>query len=164
MRRDGVEVRRALREERVDGRNDVTQVAAPVRRNRVDRRQQLRTDDDRGGARILNHVRVVGRLPQRVERNRHGADLDRTEKTVRERGPVEHQQQDAVLRPDAERAQRRSGAVHVAQQVVVRDALISTFDRDAAAAAFGDVAVDEMRRRVEPLGDAEGFGGQSHEL
>src|SRR5437762_168748 len=38
MGRVGVEVRRALRKERIDGRDDVTQVAAAIRRNRVDGR------------------------------------------------------------------------------------------------------------------------------
>ena len=38
------------------------------------------------------------------------------------------------------------------------DARVAAFDRDVPAAAFRDVAVDEMRRRVEDLGDAERFG------
>src|SRR5207249_6194886 len=52
-------------------------------------------------------VRVVGRLPQCVERNRNRARLDRAEEAVDERRAVEEQQEHALFGTNAE--DRKSG-------------------------------------------------------
>ena len=84
--------------------------------------------------RIAQHVPVVGRLPERVQRDRHGADLDRAEEAVDELGAVEQQQQHPLLGPHAEAAQRVAEAVDAPQQLVVGDPLVAALDRDVGAA------------------------------
>src|SRR5207247_10512155 len=53
-------------------------------------------------------------------------------------------------------------AIDVVKHVAVRDACITAFNGDTRAAAVGDVAVDEVRRRIECFRYAERFGGSSH--
>src|SRR5262249_39632164 len=60
-------------------------------------------------------------------------------------------------------AQRRAEPVDVFEQPVVRDALVAALDGHVAATPFDHVAIDEIRRRVELLGDAEiGRGEGAH--
>ena len=70
---------------------------------------------------IPHHVSVVVRLPQRVQRHRHGAHLDRAEEAVDELGAVVNQQQHALFRPHREAAQRAGEAVHLVQELFVGD-------------------------------------------
>src|SRR5437667_109983 len=55
--------------------------------------------------------------------------------------------------------QRAAKSVHALQQLAVRDLLAAALDRHAPAAAFGDVAIDEVGGGIEDVGDAEGGGG-----
>ncbi len=55
--------------------------------------------------------------------------------------------------------QRAPQAVDVPEDVAVGDALVAALDGDAIPAALHDVPIDEMRRDVERVGDAEVGGG-----
>src|SRR2546425_7537984 len=141
--------------------DDVTQPAARVCWNRFDARQQLGADHEDARTRVANHVLIVGRLPERVQRHRHRARFDRAEEAVRELGSVEEQQQHTFFRPHAETAQRAAEAVHLVEELLVRDPAIAALDGDAASPSDDDVAVDEVRGDVESVWDSERFGGDA---
>jgi hypothetical protein len=77
--------------------------------------------------------------------------LDRAEEAVRECGRVLQDEGDALLGLDAESAQRRAKPIDALGDLPVGDALVAAFDCDLRAAAFSDVAIDEMRGCVEDL-------------
>ena len=144
---------------------DVAKRAPLAGGNLLDLGQKRGAHDQHTRTRIVNDVLIVGRLPQRVQRNRHRARLDRAEEAVDEIGAVEEKQQDALLGPDVDSAQRTAEPIHASQHLVVGDTGVAAFDRDVRAAPFLDVAVDEMGRDVERLGDTErfrGHGGTGH--
>ena len=142
--------------------HDVLERRDVAARDRGDARQQVCVDDRDAGAGIVENVAVVGRLPQRVQRDRHGADLDRAEERGGEGRRVEEEEDDAFFRPDAESvAEGAAAAVDPLGQVGVRHPLVAALDRHRRAPALGGVAIDEVARGVERLGDAE-VGGADH--
>ena len=96
-------------------------------------------------------MRIVFRAPQRIERHRNDARLDRAEEAVGEYWRVLQDKGDALLGLDAESAQRRAKPVDALGDLPVGDALVAAFECDLRAATFGDVAIDEMRGSVEDL-------------
>ena len=82
---------------RVAHDDDLAQVAQALARDRLQLWQQRLADDDHARPAVVQDVLVVGRLPQRVDRHRHRADLDRAEEAVGELRAVEQQQQDALF-------------------------------------------------------------------
>ena len=78
--------------------DDVADHAAHIGGDALELRQKLRTDDDDARPRVANDVLIVLRFPQRVQRHRHRADLDRAEEGVEKRRPIEEQQQDSLFR------------------------------------------------------------------
>src|SRR5207247_10507323 len=126
---------------------------------------ELGADDQNARPRMVENVSVIGRLPQRVDRNGYSADLDRAKEAVRERRAVEQQEDDALLGPDAEPiAQRAAAPVDAVQKLPVRDTLIAAFDGDRRAAALEHVPVDEVSGSVEDFRDAEGGGVDGRRL
>ena len=115
----------------------------------------------RAGARILQHVGVVRRPQEVVDRDRHRADPRRPEEAVMEPRPVLAEQHDPVALPDPERPERVGGAVHplgdggVAPRGAVGD------QRRPVAPPRLQMAVEERDRDVEGLGefDAARRGG-----
>ena len=88
-------------------------------------------------------MRVILRAPQRIKRNGDDAGLDRAEEAVRERGSVLKDQRDALFGLNAKAPERRAKSIDALGNLPVRDSLIAALDRDARAAAFSDVAIDE---------------------
>ena len=141
---------------RAAGDDEVPKGCAIDRGDLRDLRQQRLADDEHRGARVVQHVPVVRRRPERVQGNRHGADLDRTKEAVHERRTVGEQQDDPFPGPDVQcRAQRATEPIRACQHLRVGDPLVAAFDRDVVAAPVLDVAIDEPRRRVEDGGDPE---------
>ena len=113
---------------------------------------QRRADNRRGRPRVVQHELVVS-LPQEcVDRHRHGADLDRTQKARIERRAVMQDQSDALLGSDAERSERVARPVHQRVELAEGDRTIGGNQGGAAAPPVTHVACDEM------LGDVEGRG------
>ncbi len=74
------------------------------------------------------------------------------------------QDQHALLGADPELLpQSIAASIDVAQHFVVGDPLVAEFNGDACATAFGDVAIDEVRRNVERVGDAERGSARAHD-
>ena len=106
-------------------------------------------DDDGAGARVLQDVLVVGCRPARIQRHRHGANLDCAKKRVDELRAVEHQQQHALLGADTQLLEHRPDAVDLVVQLLIRNAAIAALDRYGGATAFVEMAVDEVTGGVE---------------
>jgi hypothetical protein len=122
----------------------------------LDRRQQRVADDGHAGPRVVEDVAVVRRLPQRVDRYRHRADLDGAEERVEKRRLVQQEEHDPLPRPDATGvAQRAAAAIDALGEFGVGDPLVAAFNRDSRAAPLGEMPVDEKGRRVEPVGNAK---------
>ena len=119
--------------------------------DRVKLTQQRVADHEDAGAAVPERVRVILRAPQRIERHGDDAGLDRAEEAVGERGSVLEDQRDALFGLNAETPERRAKSIDALGDLPVRDALIAAFDRDARAAAFSDVAIDEMGGGVEDV-------------
>src|SRR5439155_12578372 len=129
----------------------IRQIAA---RNRLDLRQKLFADDERPRAGVVENVPIVGRSPQRVDGNRHGADFDRTEKAVGEFGTVDEKQDDLLLETNIDRvAQRAPEPVDAFEKLAVADALVAALDRDGFTPALVHVPVDKVCGDVEIFGD-----------
>ena len=79
--------------------------------DRLELLQQGLADHERAGAAVVERVHVILRAPQRIERHRHDAGLDRAEEAVGECRCVLEDQGDALFGLDAELAQCGSEAV-----------------------------------------------------
>src|SRR5437879_7455671 len=88
--------------------------------------QQLGTHDQRSGARIVQNVSIISGFPQRVDRHRNGADLDRAEEAVRERWAVVQEQHNTFfLAYVQETAECVSNSVDALVKLVVGDPLVA---------------------------------------
>ena len=125
-----------------------------VGQNRFDLLEQRFTDHERAGPAVVDHVLVVGRLEQRVGRDRDGSDLDGTEKTEYELGRVEQQQHDPLFPAHAQVHQRVAGSVGMDEYVVVGVArsVVGVDDGELLAPARSYVRVHEVYGGVHPLG------------
>ena len=91
---------------------------------------------------------VVGGFPQRIQRNRHRTDLDRSEERVDERRTVEQQKENPLLAPHADSiAQRRTESIDAFVHLPVGHPLVAALDGDFAGASLVDVPIDEVASR-----------------
>ena len=156
MRPFRLERRCPLRQQVLDRRNHMSQLAPRVGRHLVEARGQLGAGNQHRRVRIAQDVSIVGRLPQRVQRHRHGTGLDRAKEAVDEGRTIEEQQEDPLLGPDLEPlAQRRGEPVHVLEYIRVADARVAAFNGHRSAAPFSQMAIDEIGGGVERFGNAE---------
>ena len=86
------------------GDDDMIEIRHPPE-HVLDHRQQRFGDEQHPRAAIRQHIGVLIRGQQRVERHRHDAGADRAEKHDREIDGVEHDHGDALFAADAEPAQ-----------------------------------------------------------
>ena len=100
---------------------------------------------------VVQDVGEVARREQGVRRDRDRADLDRAEERVGELRRVEAEDDDPLLHPYAQLAQRVPEPVDAPRELAVRDGLALTANRDARVADAA-VRVDERLRRVVPGG------------
>ena len=117
-----------------------------------DARQKPVRDDDRTSAAVGKQIRVVALGEQRRERDRNGADLDRSEERRDELGRIWKHQCDPLLGLDAQRAQRIAGPIDHPRDVRVRLGLSGEADRGPSALTFIAARVNERDREVETLG------------
>src|SRR5581483_9440080 len=83
------------------------------------------------------------------------ARFDGAEKSVGELGRVRQDHQHAVFDLDAEILERIAGAVNVLEYFLVGDFLILVINRHFAAAALGDVFIDEGRGGIVDIRQAQ---------
>ncbi len=113
---------------------------------------ERRRHDDGDGAAVLEDVAQVVRRQERVRRDRDRADLDRAEERVDEGGRVQAEDDDALLHPDAELAQRVAAAVDARSELAVGDALALAADRERVL-AHAAMRVDERLDSVVAVGE-----------
>ncbi len=116
--------------------------------HRRNRREQRRGHDQRARPAVAQHVVVVAGRQQRVRGDGHDARLDRAEKHGGEVDGVEEAEQHALLGPHAERRQRVGAPIHPFRQLAVRVRPCVVDIGDLAGASRGEVALDEVVRRV----------------
>jgi hypothetical protein len=105
-------------------------------------------------------VDEVVRRHDRVHHRDHGARLGGAEPRERELGAVGQHDQHPVLDGDVEAAQRVREAVGVRVHLRVRVGEVAPAQARLAAAALLEVAVEEVPRHVEALGELHGGHGQ----
>ena len=170
VRRRGQEAlqRQRLRRCVASGHDDVTQ-PGQVFADLEHLREERRGDDDRDGAAVGEDVAQVVRHEQRVRRHRHGADLDRAEEGVDERGRVEAHDDDALFHPDPELAEGVAGTVDVGGNLAVRHSGPLAADGDGRV-AHAAMCVNERLGGVVPvrqLGETDRGGhcaGRAYEV
>ena len=118
---------------------------------------KLGRPDDGGSRRIVDHVAVILRREQRVERHRHDAGLDGAPEDEEEFRAVLHHHQQPVAGPDAEPFQGVAVPVYPDGQLPVADLFARRRqDGGLGAAAFPYVPVDEGHGGVERRREIEG--------
>ena len=100
-------------------------------------------DEQHAGAAVGQHIGVLIRGQQGVERHRHDAGADRAEKHDREIDRVEHDHGDPLLAAHAEPAQQIGGAAALPLQVAIAEVGDGVSEGELGAAAFVDVAVEQ---------------------
>ena len=140
------------------GRVRIDADPVPHRRPRLGERrlhlgEHVGMGQHRAGARIPQHVGVVRRPQEVVDRDRHRADPRRAEEAIVEAGPVLAEQHHPVARPDPEHPERVGRPVHplgdrgVAPGGAMRD------QRRLVAPPRLQVAVEKGHRDVEGPGE-----------
>ena len=88
---------------------------------------------------------VIRRLPQRVDGNGYGSDLQRTEKGIDELGTIGEEDDDALLDADLQLvAKRVSDTIHPLGELGVGNALGPAFDGDVTSAPLGRMPIHEI--------------------
>jgi len=88
------------------------------------------------GPRVVQHVLIVCRLEQSVDRHRNCTDLDGAEETDGEFGAVVQEQEDAFFDAHAEMAQPVSEAVYAFPELAITDANAFGLDGNFFSTAF----------------------------
>ena len=92
-----------------------------ARQRQLDAGQQRVADDEHARPAVDQHMQIVRRRQQRIDRHRHRTDLHRAEETGREVGRIVHQQQRALLDLQPEPAQHLPDPVRAREQLRIRD-------------------------------------------
>ena len=137
------------------GNNDMLEIRHPPD-HVLHHRQQRFGDEQHPGAAIRQHIGVLIRRQQRVERHRHHPGADRAEKHHREIDGVEHDHGDALFAADAETAQHVGDAAALLLQRAVGQFGNRVGEGELAAAALIDIAVEQ------PTHGIIGTGGVAH--
>ena len=122
-------------------------------------RQQRLGDEQHAGAAIRQHIGVLIRGQQRVERHRHDAGADRAEKHDRKIDGVEHDHGHALFAAHAEPAQQIGEAAALRLQFAVAQFGDGVGEGELGAAPLVDIAVEQpghciISHRVVGTGDA----------
>lgn len=131
-------------------------------RDLLDQRQERLGSDGNAGARVVQKKFVVIGAKKGVDRNRNGTDFDGAEKRVSEFGDIRKQQEHAFFDANMQRpTQSCAEAIDAFGELRISDALILTFDGDALASAFAEMAVDKIFAGIERVLGL--FGRDGHE-
>src|SRR5439155_21009680 len=124
------------------GNDNVCEERQVAPRQLFDMWQELWRNDQHASTRVVQDVEIVRRLPQRVDRNRHGAGLDRPEEGICKSWRVEEQQHDALFETNIEPlAERVPEPVDTLQHLPVGYTFAAALNRNLAAPSFANVAV-----------------------
>ena len=117
-------------------------------------RQQRFGDEQHARAAIRQHVGILIRRQQRVERHRHDAGADRAEEHDRKIDRVEHDHRDALFAADAEPAQHVGDAAALLLQFAIGEFGDGVGEGELGAAALVDIAVEQPGHRIVGTGRA----------
>ena len=127
----------------VAGHDDMLEVRA-VADDLGEFRQQLIGDDQHPGAAVVQHEAIVVLGHQRIDRDRHGAELDGAEKCDRPIDRIEHAKQNAILAADAEGAQHAAEAIGAVGELAVGQRFPRVDEGDFRRAAGVEIALEDV--------------------
>jgi len=130
---------------------DFAEMGESLARDRLEVGKQTFVDDGYASPTVVENVFVFVGFSLSVHRNSHSAYFDRPEKGVEEFGRVEKKEKHTVFRADAKTSEGIGGAISALKKLLIRDALVSTFDSDVVGTAVQDVAIHEIGGDVENL-------------
>ena len=110
--------------------------------------QQRFGDEQHPRAAIRQHVGILIRGQQRIERHRHDAGADRAQKHRRKIHGVEHDHRHALFAADAEPAQHVGDAAALLLQIAVGQFGDGVGEGEFCAAALIDIAVEQPGHRI----------------
>ena len=105
-------------------------------------------DEQHAGAAVGQHIGILIQCQQRVERHRHDAGADRTEKYNREIDHIQHDHGDALFAAHAKPAQHVGGAARLPLQVAIVEVGHGVGEGELVAAALVNIAVEQPGHRV----------------
>ncbi len=130
--------------------DQVLDLVLRLRHRLAEQRRERGRDDRRLGPAVRQHVGVVVGGEQGVHRHRHDAGIEAAEEGDRPLVGVEHQQQHALLAPDAEPEQGRGEAPRPLLELAVAQAgaIVDVGDLGGAAG----VDLEQVLRKIQRLG------------
>ena len=131
----------------VAGDHDVLEIGHPPDDILHDRIQRLGHEQDARPT-ILQHISVLIRRQQRVERHRHDAGPDRAEKHGGKIDRVEHDHGDPLFATDAEPAQHVGCATTLLLQIAIAEFGNRIGEGELGAAALFDIAIEQPGHRI----------------
>ena len=126
----------------VAGDHDMFEVRHPAEHVLHHRQQRFRNEQHPRAA-IRQHVGILIRRQQRVERHRHDAGADRAQKHDRKIDGVEHDHRDALFAADAETAQHVGEAAALLLQLAIGQLGNGIGEGEFVPAPLIDVAVEQ---------------------
>ena len=105
-------------------------------------------------AAVGQHIGILIRRQQRVERHRHDAGADRAEKDGRKVDRVEHDHRHALFAADAEPAQHVGDAAALLLQIAIAEFGDGIGEGELARAALVDIAIEQPGHRIVRTGRA----------
>ncbi len=119
-------------------------------------RQQRFGDEQHPRAAVGEHIGILIRGEQRIQRHRHHTGADRAQEHDREIDRVEHDHRHPLLAADAETAQQVGKATRLSLQLAIGELRDGVVEDELVAAALVDIAVQQPSHRV--------VGGAAHAL
>src|SRR5437879_1169232 len=117
--------------------------------NRLQLRIKRIADNRHSCPGIIQHVFVVGGLQQSVDRDGHGSNLNRAEKTGGKFRGIEQQEEYAFLDAHLKLAKSVADAVDALMELPVSNMEVSAFDSDFSPTSFRKVAIDKISSSIE---------------
>ena len=117
-------------------------------------RQQRFGNEQHPGAAIRQHIGVLLRCQQRVERHRHDAGADGAEEHDRKIDRVEHDHRHAFFAADAETAQQIGEPAGLLLQIAIGQFGNRVGEGELVGPPLLDIAVEQPGRRVVGTGRA----------
>jgi hypothetical protein len=114
----------------------------------LDDRQQRFGNEQHPCAAIGQHIGILIRIQQRIERHRHDAGTDRAEKHRGKIDGVEHDHRHAFLAANAEPAQQVGDAAALLLQAAIGQLVNGIGEGEFCPAALVDIAVEQPAHRI----------------
>ena len=135
----------------VAGNDDVLEIRHPPDDVLDDGKQRF-GHEQHACAAIRQHIGILIRGQQRIERHRHDAGADRAEEHDRKIDGIQHDHRHALFAADAEPAQHVGDAAALLLQIAIAEFGNGVGEGELGPAALVDIAVEQPGHRVVGTG------------